>query len=100
MDFGFDGALAPEITDLMLDVDADGISDMFDTDIDGDGIADAGVGIDMNGNGIKDHMDPSADFDGDFLPDSVDPFIDANHNGIQDVAKSSTFGNITLTNPF
>jgi MYXO-CTERM domain-containing protein len=67
------------------DLDADGIGDACDADIDGDGLSNALE--DKNGNGTvqPNETDPrKADSDGDGL---VDGWVDANNNGTVDVGE-------------
>ncbi|MEZ4327383.1 MAG: DUF4215 domain-containing protein [Polyangiales bacterium] len=90
------------------DADGDGSPDREDPDDDNDGIPDVDEGggvdysADSNGNGIRDHLDPSLpgytdanmdgvrddlDPDGDGIPSFLD--LDSDGDGITDIAESS-----------
>ena len=79
-----DGPEVGDVTDP-TDTDNDGVSDVFDTDDDDDGIptADEGSGdVDTDGDGVPDHLD--LDSDGDGIDDAVETAIDTDGDGTPD----------------
>lgn len=103
-----------------LDIDLDGIPDSFDgfIDLDGNSLDDAmDLSVDLDVDGMPDRLAPQfmdldgdnipdgfeslgPDLDGDFLPDGMDPFFDANGNGIADAGFYGYLQRIDLTHPF
>jgi len=98
--------------DTNIDTDGDGIFDLFDVDVDGDGIDDNGVdsdndgindmsdvnvsgGIDSNGDGIDDSILDPTDMDNDGLPGQLDPDDDnwdIDGDGLADADDNPTDG--------
>lgn len=93
----------------ILDNDGDGIPDDVDTDDDNDGVLDVNDAFptdpnessDTDGDGVGDNADvfptdpnESADSDGDGIGDNGD--IDADNDGIQDVAEAGSSGATTI----
>jgi hypothetical protein len=62
----------PDLISAEVDLDGDGLADHLDDDLDGDGVADGADGPDMDGDGVGDFADPFVDTDGNLISDHAD----------------------------
>ena len=77
-------------SDYPADLDADGICDALDDDIDGDG-------VDNDFDDLPGDPDGSADMDGDGIPDDTDPDIDG--DGWNNLAEEACLGGTSELQP-